>query len=64
MSDSHIRVRIGVRLSWPIANAGIFVIYVPQSMFDKMGNAMKTLKALLVASGHVRIANKLVLEAS
>lgn len=44
-----IRIRFGIRLSWPITNAGTLVGYVKESDYDKVLGAVSTLQTLLAA---------------
>jgi hypothetical protein len=42
-----IRVRIGVRLSWPITNAATFVVYLSERDYDDARDAVGVLNLIL-----------------
>jgi len=42
-----IRVRIGVRLSWPITNAATFVVYLSERDYDDAQDAVGVLNLIL-----------------
>lgn len=56
------RVRFGVKLSWPIANAAIFVFHVKQNQADDIKKAVEGIRMLLQISGQSEIASRLVCE--
>ena len=55
-------IRFGVRLGWPFVNAATFVTKVNSSQLSQFGDAVETLKAILVMSGSGEIADRLVFE--
>ena len=59
-----IRVRFGIRLGWPFANAGVFVVYMSRDYWSKLFDAVATVRGLLSASGNVEIADRIVCERS
>lgn len=60
--DKVLRVRFGVKLSWPITNAATFVMYISQSQFDKGSELMLGLKVWLSSVGRKDIAERLFIE--
>lgn len=61
---TKVRVRFGIRLSWPISNVGIVVSYVTQDSYDKILGSVEVLKQLLTAAGMGEAASRLVFERS
>ena len=45
--DADIRVRFGVKLSWPVQNAATFVAYVDQKQFDGLYIAISMIRSVL-----------------
>ena len=41
------RLRFGIKLSWPITNIAIFVIYVPQDLMQKIMDAAAVIRLAL-----------------
>ena len=59
-----VRLRFGIRLPWPVANAGTFVRHMTQDQADKVSSAFGLLILALNAAGASDIAAKLFCEAS
>jgi len=52
---NKLRIRFGVRLGWPMQNAGILILYVPADVFAKLEGAVFTLKGALPEAVAARI---------
>lgn len=61
---NKIRVRFGIRLSWPITNAATFVIYLAPETWDKVFDGMVTVRGLLNVAGYQSIADRIICERS
>ena len=57
-----VSVRFGIRLSWPIANAAIFVIKLTSVEADRLIGAVRDLRSILRLSGNEKIADAIVCE--
>lgn len=59
-----VRVRLGIRLTWPIANAATFVFYVPETTYQTGATAVANLHVWLLAVNQTEIAKRLIFERS
>ncbi len=60
--NEKLRVRFGVRLSWPIANAAIFVIRVDESSALTLETAFNRIKTVLEVSGYADVSKRMIFE--
>ena len=59
-----VRVRFGIRLGWPIANAAVFVFYASPDVYALLEQGVGYVRTALVAAGQSALASKLVCERS
>ena len=64
MGDVKARCRFGIRLSWPIANAATFVIYLKPDVWQKLFDAVGLVRTALTVGGAVEIADRMICERS
>ncbi len=62
MSDGKIRIRFGLKAFSLFPNAGVFVIYIPNTKFGAFRSAVDTIKTILEAVGRQDVASKIVFE--
>ena len=62
MPGTQVRFRIGIRLGWPIQNAGIMVRYTSEEGFVRIADALGALTIALSSLGLADVAARFVLE--
>lgn len=59
-----VRLRFGIKLGWPIANAATFVVRVDNRQADQIAQAVGIIQAALSVAGYGDVAARLICEMS